>query len=258
MFIDNYPKFTAGRVLKHEMLNLLRDYPRGYIDILYSDYVDGVIAGCSISVNPDALSIAPGIVRYQGKLLTLVQSENISYTATGQETIVKIRFSKEKDSLDYTTISGEIVSDLSPKIADNEMELCRYKLKAGARLRDDYQNFGDMATDYDTLNIICMPYATHYETTLSPIITRKFAEEALQNKMIHPFDYMFIGQCVQGEPVARTLITAYTSARLNIKSKDSTNLDLHRQLTKILNDIRQGKDIASHLGRSGGRRILVD
>lgn len=258
MFIDKFPKFTAGRVLKHEMLGLLRDYPRDYVNILYSDYADGVIAGCGMIVNTDNLSIAPGLVRHRGILYTLQQSIAVPYTATGQDTIIKISFGRAKESDDYTIMNGDILATHGLKMAENEMELCRFKLKLGARLRDDYQDFADLDTEYDTVNIISVPFAAPYESTLSPVITRRFAAEAFRHRPIHPFDYTFIGQCAQGDPVARLLITAYTAARLNIVTKESTNLDIHRHLTRILDDIKQGKDMASNLGRGGGRRILVD
>lgn len=258
MFIDKFPKFTAGRVLKHDMLGLLRDYPRDYVSILYSDYADGVIAGCGIIVNPDNLSIAPGLVRHRGVLYTLRQSIHVPYAATGQDTLVKISFGRAKESDDYTLMTGDILAVSSLKLAENEMELCRFKLKPGARLRDDYQDFADFATEYDTVNIIHMPFAAPYESTLSPGITRRFAVEALRHRPVHPFDYTFIGQCAQGEPVARHFITAYTAARLNLVTQESTNQDMHRHLARILDDIRQGKDMASNLGRNGGRRILVD
>lgn len=258
MIVDKYPKFSAGRVLKHDMLSLLCEYPRDYVDMLYKDYADGVLAGCSITVNPDTITINPALIRFHGKILKIQESINLSYTPTGQDAMVKIILSKEKESNDFFSTSCEMVITSNMKVMENEMELCRFKLKPGARLRDDYQNFADLATEYDTLNIINMPFAAPFESTIAPIITRRFATEALASRLINAFDYTFVAQCAQGKAVARTLLTAYTSARLGVVGKDSTNQDIHRHLARILSDIRQGKDMATVLGRSGGRRILVD
>ncbi|VBB09027.1 Hypothetical protein LUCI_4313 [Lucifera butyrica] len=258
MFIDKYPQFTAGRVLKGEMLSLLRDYPRDYLNILYGEYADGVIAGCGLTVTGDTVAIAPGIVRCRERLYTLRQSMALPYTATGQDAIIKISFNRRKENDDYILRSGEVAIHSGLKINDGEMELGRFKLKKGARLRDIYQDFADMATEYDTVNIINVPYAVPYENTLSPLITRRFAQEALRSRPVHPFDYVFISHCAQGEPVSRSLITAYTAARLGIVTQDSTNQDMHRHLVRILQDIRQGKDMVTATGRGGGRRILVD
>ena len=258
MFLDKFPKFTPGRVLKNDMLNELRDYPRDYINILYSHYSDGLLAGCTLQVNSETINIAPGLVRHRGKLYILSQTASVPYTATGQDMLVKVNFSKEKENGDYILSSGDILITPSLKIGENELELCRFKLKLGARLRDEYQDFTDYSTEYDTINIISVPFAAPYESTLSPILTRRFAGEALAGRPVHSFDYAFISQCAQGEPVARSLINAYTSARLGIVAKDSTNQDIHRHLTKILSDIRLGKDMATTTGRNGGRKILVD
>lgn len=258
MFLDKFPKFTAGRVLKNDMLGALRDYPRDYINILYSHYSDGVLAGCTLQVSSESISIAPGLVRHKGKLYILSQAASVNYTANGQDTSVKVSFNKEKESGDYLLSSGDILITPGLKLAENELELCRFKLKTGARLRDDYQDFTDFATEYDTVNIISVPYAAPYESTLSPILTRRFASEALAGRPVHPFDYAFISQCTKGEPVARNLITAYTAARLGIITNESTNQDMHRHLSKILSDIRLGKDMATARGRNSGRKILVD
>lgn len=258
MFLNQFPKFTAGRVLKNDMLRALRDYPRDYIDILYHHYSDGVLAGCTMQVSSEAIHITPGMVRYMGKLYILRQRVSLPYSANGQDTVVKINFNKEKESGDYILSTGNIVMTTGLKLAENELELCRFKLKTGARLRDDYQDFNDFATEYDTVNIIHMPYAAPYESTLSPILTYRFADEAFKGNPVNPFDYVFISQCAQAEPVARTLITAYTAARLGIITKDSTNQDMHRHLSKILSDIRMGKDMATARGRNSGRKILVD
>lgn len=258
MFKDTIPKFAAGRLLKHEMLNMLRDYPRDSIEILYSHYSDGIMAGCKLIINSDHISVEPGMVRYLGHMYRMKESVHVPYTATGQDHILKIQFHKVKENGDYILRQGNILLQPGVTAAENELELCRFKLKQGARLRDDYQDFGDMATEYDTVNILHVRYAAPYEATLSPVITRWFAREALENKLMQPFDYSFVSQCTGGEPVARMLITAYTSARLGIVSKNSTNQDLHRHLNRILSDIRQGKNMATAPARNGGRRVLVD
>ena len=258
MFLDKMPKFTAGRVLKSDMLVSLRDYPRDYIAILYSGYSDGVIAGCNIIVNSDVLVVTPGMVRYKEQFYILNQNTTVPYTTNGQDTMIKIRFAKEKESEDYVLAQGNIISESGYKIGENELELCRFKLKPGARLRDEYQDFTDFATEYDTVNRINVPVAAPEQSTLPPFITRRFAQEAFEGRPVHPFDYTFISQCAQGEPVSRLLITAYTSARLGIVAKDSSNQDIHRQLEKILEDIRLGKDMATAARRNGGRKILVD
>lgn len=44
------PKFEKGRILKTEMLENLRDYPRSFLDIRYQDFSDGIITGMNVTV----------------------------------------------------------------------------------------------------------------------------------------------------------------------------------------------------------------
>ena len=59
------------------------------------------------------------------------------------------------------------------------LELCRFKLQPGARLRYTYTSFADRETEYDTLNTIHAPFCGMGRPTLSPEITAHFAREAL-------------------------------------------------------------------------------
>ena len=46
---NRYPLFETGRILKKEALEVIRDYPRDLLDILYEGYTDGVIRGLRLS-----------------------------------------------------------------------------------------------------------------------------------------------------------------------------------------------------------------
>ena len=38
-----------------------------------------------------------------------------------------------------------------------ELELCRFRLQAGARLRNTYENFSDCVTEFDTIHLVEVP-----------------------------------------------------------------------------------------------------
>ena len=46
MFCYETPQFKKKRLLRAEMLEQLRDYPRDYLEIMYAGYSDGVLCGC--------------------------------------------------------------------------------------------------------------------------------------------------------------------------------------------------------------------
>ena len=50
MYKNNKPLFEAGKILKIQMLEELRDFNRDYLDIRYEEYTDGIIKGCAIEI----------------------------------------------------------------------------------------------------------------------------------------------------------------------------------------------------------------
>lgn len=49
MFCYETPQFKKKRLLRAEMLEQLRDYPRDYLEIMYAGYSDGVCAAADLS-----------------------------------------------------------------------------------------------------------------------------------------------------------------------------------------------------------------
>lgn len=64
MFRYEKPLFEKKRLLRIEMLEQLRDYPRDYLEILYSGYSDGIVCGCTLSWNEEELMITPVIIKF--------------------------------------------------------------------------------------------------------------------------------------------------------------------------------------------------
>ena len=46
---NRYPLFENGRILKKEALEIIRDYPRDLLSIIYEGYTNGVIRGLRLS-----------------------------------------------------------------------------------------------------------------------------------------------------------------------------------------------------------------
>jgi len=78
-FESKTPIFTKGRMLKNEMLESLRDFPRDVTAILYVNHVDGVIAGLDLTVDDTHITISKGIVKYKEELLVLGEILQIPY-----------------------------------------------------------------------------------------------------------------------------------------------------------------------------------
>lgn len=256
MFTHIAPKFNKGRILKTVMLENLRDFPREFTDVCYQDYTDGIVTGGTITVGPDSLTVAPGIVKHQGRLYIMNDPAVLSYKATGRETLVKIRFQEGREDGDWTEFQSGIVLDDKMAADALELELCRFKLKDGARLRQDYQNFQDMATEYNTVNVLHVRIASFGKSTLSPVIMRCFAEEMLGRGSADPQDMLLAMMCLNEGTVNRDVILHYIARRLGIAFKDYTNVEIHKYLARILEQARGSSRMGMGLGAS--QRMIVD
>ncbi|MED0679995.1 DNA and RNA helicase [Aneurinibacillus thermoaerophilus] len=256
MFLDLYPNFKKGRILKKEMLESLRDYPRNFIDIRFRDYSDGIVAGADVLIGRDHLTITSGIVKHKGRIYMLENEYRLPYEAVGTETVLKIRFKEEVVYGDFTSYHTEIVLDDDVQVQHDELELGRFKLKEGARLRSEYKNFDDFATEYNTFNIIHVEYAAFRKSTFSPVILRYFAMEMLKSGSTHPYDVGFSMQCMNQGSVDRELILYYLANRLGTEYKEYSNVQIHKYLGRILADVKGG--IRTKVVSGGRQRIIID
>lgn len=257
LFTHIAPKFEKGRILKTAMLENLRDFPREFADIYYQDYADGVVTGAEVKVGPDTLTIHPGIVKHKGRLYSLSEPAVLAYQTTGRETAVKVRFLEGKEDSDWSVYRSEIVLDERVEAGPAELELCRFKLKEGARLRQDYQNFRDLATEYNTVNLLHVPIAAYGQSTVSPVVMRLFGDELLRRGSAEPQDLAFAMMCLNEGTLHRGVILHYIAGRLGIAYKDYGNADIHKYLARILDSARGG---GHRMGMSpgGGGRVIVD
>jgi hypothetical protein len=261
LFKYTEPLFEKGRILKTAMLESLRDYPRSFLDIRYQEYTDGIITGAGIHVGPQTLTVTPGIIKHAGRLYMMEEAQEVSYSATGRETVLAVHFEKAESSADFDSYAGRLVLQERPPASD-EVELGRFKLKEGAVLRSDYLDFADLATEYNTLNLLHAQQAGRGESTLASVIFKLFARELLGRGSDHPADLSFALLCLNQERVEMEALLHYLAARSGMKLTDLADLQkdrlrLHQALVRILEE-NGGQRPLSGLRRSGPQRMMVD
>lgn len=257
MFTYSYPHFNKGRILKTSMLEGLRDFPRDYIELYYCGYADGILAGTEVEVFPDKLVVSPGMVLHKGRLYMLTEPMELAYHATGRVNVLKLRFTAEETVSDMTISHSELLLDEETTCTSGELELARFKLKEGARLRRDYQTFADLATEFNTLHVIHVPYAAEGASTLSPVVMKGYAERLLRTGTSDPQDLVFATMCLNEGTVARSVILHHIASRLGLEHREYDNAQIHRYLDRILANAARG------MGRSGmpvggPHRMIVD
>ena len=252
-----YPYFSSGRIFKQEMLQILRDFPRDVLDVYNEDLSDGIVCGLTPKVDKDIITFSKGIVKYNGRLYVMSSPTSLSYKETDAEVAVKLNFYEEIRNKDYLTQYTEIEIDPSVRLKESQLELGRFKLKKGAYLRSAYKDLYDFTTEYNTINIVHALYAGYKEPTISGLILKYFAREALSARTQEHMDITFCMMCLNSPRVERQVICQYIAYKLEEELQDMTNEGIHGKLVKILEKIkREGTGLKRK--KSLGQKIIVD
>lgn len=259
MYASKKPVFQTGRILSREILETLRDEAADFADMYYAELTDGIIKPCEIQVSGGGLEIKGGLIKRAGRLYRMIEPVLIPYTPAEEWRVLKIRFLPQSPSKDFELYQTELFLDDALTLAEDEMELCRFKLKAGSRLRWDYVDFHDLDTEFDTLNLLHVSYAGVDQPTVSPFMTRYFAKEAYPLTVGMAFDNAFAALCLNSrEPIGRELILDYIRIRLGRQQTDLDNREIYQCLASILADIQKGISVDGHSRKSRNRKIIVD
>lgn len=244
---NRYPLFAGGRILKKEALWDMRDYIYGSLQLHYADYTDGVLKGCRIRVEGSNLIVGKGIIKSEDFIYLLKEETFIPYTAGNRLTVLKAAFEKNTGHPDHLTYKIHFFLDNEPKRMGNQIELCRFHLRTGSVLRDEYQSFRDMGTEYDTVNLIDATVAGKGHATLHPLLLLRFAGELREKRERQPEDIAFCYQVqnTAGE-ISRELLEAYLLDKRKEYTPDEVealdNTRIYKELENILS--HQGKEAA--------------
>lgn len=257
MFRYEEPIFQKKRLLRIEMLEQLRDYPRNYLKLQYQGYSDGIVCGCQISWDSGQLEIAPGILYHAGSLYFMEEAHRMECLAEDKMRYLKVQFMTEvheEGKIEGTT--RIVLNDRRPDAAC-EMELCRFRLQEGARLRDTYENFEDYATEYDTVNRIHVPYASYGQATIWPAILRQFAEEILETNNKNVYDVSFAMNILANQGVVSAeCVGSYLNMRLERKKAEHGNQSsMYRDLQEVLSQEKTGRTFRS--GENEKQRSVI-
>ena len=240
MFRYEYPVFEHKNLLKKSMLDELRDYPLSLSRMFFAGYGDGILEGCSLRWEQDVLYLEPGLLHYHGDIYRMEEPCPLACTATDQLTYLKVRFA----TMDYERGKrggmGEIQLNTIP--AENgEIELGRFRLQEGARLRTVYENFEDYQTEYDTVNRIHAPYAGPGGAGLWPQLLKVYAQELLETGTTDIYDVSFamtvLGTDGQAVPAC---IGSYLGRAGDGTAEPGSNEERYQKLLRILKDRKSG------------------
>lgn len=236
MFQYRYPQFQKKRILRADMLNDLRDYTKDFLQLTYEGYGNGIVTGCEVTWENDYLTIQKGIIYYNGNLYFLKEPYQLECKAQDRVRYLKVQFLTEVVEVGQVSGTTRIILEETKVDQACELELCRFQLQEGARLRYSYEGFEDYSTKYDTINRIHTPYAVFGGTTLQPSILKQFAIEMLDKRVKDPYDISFAFLLLGNEGrVGQEFIKQY----LHIKTGNIPSLDNEKVYQELLNILEQ-------------------
>lgn len=258
MIIQKMPVFEEGTVLTQEMLESLKQYAVHTGIFPYLGYADGILKGCGLTASGDRITVQEGMLLYEGEVFCL-SKQTIGYGPSDQEKLlVACMGDKERSrSLETRTVEIRLTSEADQTAS--EIELCRYRLQQGARLRCEYRNFSDMDTEYDTANVCHAGWSAYGGPSVSYEILSQFANEAQTKRGLLPEDRMFLGQifAAPGMTLPKACILSYLSGRLSKDCRKDSIHDIYLHLADALRLMDSGKGAAGAKAQSS-RRLIVD
>lgn len=255
MFKFESPVFVHKNILKKDMLEELRDYPLMISRMMLEECGDGVLKGTGITWEDNVLRVHPGLILYGGNIYRMENACSMSCPPSGQLNYIKVRFVTMDYEKDRVGGFGDVYLDDKPP-EDREVELGRFRLQEGARLRCEYENYEDYQTEFDTVNRIHMPYVCPGGTGLWPELLGEFALELMDTGTEGVYDVSFAMQILGAEgKISRELVTWYIEKNTGRKITDFSNGSLYEKLLHILRERRNGN--SSLNGQKGGTRQML-
>lgn len=253
------PIFQRGNLLTQEMLDAMKCYMTEVSAAMYIDYSDGIIAGMQIQVSDGLLTIGKGMVKYQDTLIVSTEDMVVPVHAKNAVQIVKLVMADKEIGAEFETIEMNLVIDDETEKKANEIEVCRMRVQEGAKLRCEYTTYEDMATEFDTINIIHADWAAYKSKGIHPDILEHFAREAKQCKRKETLDICFLQQ-IYGMSQAtcqRQLLTLYIEERLGSSQLEDTNEAIYYNLGKVLKMMKTGSPIRKTTRETRELRTII-
>lgn len=259
MLNNIFPLFERGRIMKKEMLWAVRDYAYDYGRLMAQNRGNGVLTGCSLSVEEGNIVLGTGIIKFNSFLYLVGRPLQIPYSHSEVYVSLKLCFSPAQEMADFIRYDAEPIISDRLELSENELELCRFKLKRGFRLRNDYNSFEDIQTEFDTMNLADATWSAECGGGLSPFITSYFARGALRCPLTNSWDISFCHHCLRDAlAVNPLLVRAYAADRLGVDNQVYSNRQLFEYLAMILQNIQNKTDIRPERQQRRKREIWVD
>lgn len=186
------PSFKKGSILKQNMLDSLRDYPRSAVNLIYAGFGNGIINGFDITVlEENKLLVSSGIVKIGNDVYFLTQDQVLDQQDNDNYAYIEI---KHDDTVDGIVYSLEI--NQYPEQQKDKVELFRYTKNAKLSM---LQNCSDLfKPPINRINNIYANFSYIGGTSLCQDYFKLYAKDVLKAKKAKMADIAFSYECLNG------------------------------------------------------------
>lgn len=208
-FVMLKPSFDDGTILKQQMLEALRDFPKKILDVYFSEFGDGIISGFELSVedSTQTVIVSPGIYKHNDKVYVSENKLSINLFDEKNNIVYLEPERKKSDSGVNFNIKLTIHTNSEGEIRDEDkttemFELFRCSKDTGAKifkiqkLDDVVNNKGKVPHNHLNQNYVLFSYCGG--SGFSRDYLKLYASYVLNSGNCSAFDVAFACQCLNG------------------------------------------------------------
>ncbi|WP_295093338.1 hypothetical protein [Ruminococcus sp.] len=219
------PSFNRGSVLKQKMLDALRDFPHTALDVMYSDYGEGIISGFEVKpVSNKCFQVSPGLLKYNDKIYVLAEALSIEPKTEKHYVYISLQKIDNPDGIDVV-----IQCDQIDEPNDEKFELFRYTMNAEMFVYKDMYEL--LSSPMNRINQSYCKCSVIGGNTLHPYYFQLFANAVLESSNASQNDIAFAYQCLNGITNISIVKHYFNGA--------SSNMDVLIQMKVILNRLKK-------------------
>ena len=103
-----YPLFERNQTLKKEMLWSLRDYIFAHARVKYQEYGQGILTGCSLSIQGEEIAVRPGLLKYGQAVCIMMEEARIPFGAAQEMRYLHMAVREDRSAPDYIAYRMEL------------------------------------------------------------------------------------------------------------------------------------------------------
>ena len=259
MIVQKIPRFESGNILSREMLEALNFNCLSERRMNYFGYSDGIVKGLSVTASAEYVTVGKGCYLFDREVQYVMEDVKVPYAYGNEMKLLVLRTGDKEVSRQFETREAEIKLIGKDERILTDIEICRFSIQNGARLRDYARNLSDMSTYYDTICVCHAQWAAYENPSAAYPVLLQFAKELAMCKNLTTEDNLIIGQILElkGESLSKQCIEAYVSHKLQHEFKADSAYKLYTGLCEAL---KLAKNSRQRMERRAipERRIIVD